>query len=175
MNDEEFENQYGQNPDVNRFESPEQISKHIFGVENSKARAFNKDTSRGNLELPELNSVKVCITLINEIYYAEQTMVANIIKDKTILDENKKTKIDEIQDEMERLRNFYLSEQEGTVVPSRSKRGYAIYMAKTERNVQQQDMTTYGMEQQEGFTEGNPPGLKDKITGAVPFLKKKGV
>jgi hypothetical protein len=165
MNDEQYAQQYGIRPQVNRFESPESISKHIFEVENSPANAFNKDTSRANLEMPELNSVKTNISLIALISRTTRVMLS---KAKT-----PEEKI-EIVEKMEMLTDYFRDEQSGTTVPSRSKRGYAIYMSKTDRNIQQQDMATYGMQQQESFGEPQQPqGIGEKIRGAIPFLKKK--
>jgi len=165
MNDEEYAQQYGVRPPVNRFESPESISKHIFEVENSPANAFNKDTSRANLELPELNSVKANISLIALIARATRVMLS---KAKT--EEEKQ----EIALQMEMLTDYFRDEQSGTTVPSRSKRGFAIYLAKTERNIQTQDMSNYGVQQQESFGENpQPQGMGEKIRNAIPFLKKK--
>lgn len=155
-----------QEPEVipNYFTRPESTSRHIFEVEKSPSNAFNKDTARANLEWPELNTVKTNIGLIAAIAYTEEFMQDNA-KDQE--------QSNEIQKQMLRLTNFFRDEQSGTVVPSRSKRGFGIYMAKTDRSIQTQDMADYGREQQEAFNPEEKQGLKDKIASAIPFLKKK--
>jgi len=149
----------------NYFTRPESTSRHIFEVEKSPSNAFNKDTARANLEPPELNTVKTNIGLIAHISYTEEFML-----DAAKTDEQQ----NEIQKQMLRLTNLFRDEQSGTVVPSRSKRGYSILMAKTDRNVQMQDMTDFSRQQQQDFNPNeNKQGIGEKIRGAIPFLKKK--
>lgn len=148
----------------NLFTKPESISRHIFEVDQSPANAFNKDTARANLEWVELNSVKTNIGLIASIVYAEKFMQDVAETQEEVMN---------IQSQMLRLTNFFRDEQSGTTVPTRSKRGFAIYMAKTERSIQMQDMSNYGVQQQQEFSPGEPKSLKDKLSGALPFLKKK--
>jgi hypothetical protein len=150
----------------NYFSKPEAVSRHIFEVEPSPAKAFNKDTARANLVRRELNTVKANISLIATLAYTEKKMID--------IAESEKEK-EEISKQILIETEFYRDEQSGTVVPSRSKNGFGIVLAKTDHRVQSQQLEQFAGEIGEEFGEEKPRGIGEKIRNALPFLKKKEI
>lgn len=156
MNEEYLQQQLMMIPEQeeypNLFDKPEAISRYIFEVEKSPADAYNKDTARANLNPKELNSVKSNIGIIAQISYAEKLCGWNLKNDK----------------------DFLRDEQASTTVPSRSKHGFGMVLAKTDHRVQTQQLEQYAKEIDDTFNPTDP-SFQEKLSKALPFLKKTEV
>lgn len=149
MNEQVLDYQMLERP--NLFESPESIARHIFEVDKSKSGTVNKDSARANLNPKELSSVRANGDLISELEYAERICGWDLKEAKDYVKEKLET----------------------TNVPSRSKFGYGIWMAKTDRRISQQDAEEGAREIQNQFGDNTEEGLGNKIRSSIPFLKKK--
>lgn len=137
----------------NYFSRPEAVSRHIFGVNQSPAKAYNEDTARAYLFDQDLRSVRTNIGLIATLAYAEKKCGWNLEDDK----------------------EFSRDEQGGTVVPSRSRLGFSIVLSKTDRRIQAGQMEQFKDDIGQAFGENIPKqGIGEKIRSAIPFLKKTG-
>jgi len=133
------------------FESEQSIAQHIFEHEPSPAKAVNSDSPRANLAPQELRTARVLGNLIAVIEAAEKTCGWDLTIAK-----------------MEMI--DYLAT---TNVPSRSKHGYAIYMSKTSKNIQSQEVQGMADKIAGDFDEKTEESLLSKIPLLGGFLKKK--
>jgi hypothetical protein len=154
--DEQIDNAYDRLNNIHDqanqpFESEQAIAQHIFSHEPSPAKAVNSDSPRANLAPQELRTARVLGNLIAVIEAAEKTCGWDLSIAKSEM-------ID------------YLST---TNVPSRSKHGYAIYMAKTSKNIQSQEVQGMADRVSNDFDEKTEESLLSKIPLLGGFLKKK--
>jgi len=149
--------EYDEAPDSpNFFESPEAIARHIFEIIKSKAGVVNKDSSRANLNKVEMRAVRANGDLISDLAYAEKVCNWDLTHAKEYIQEKVAT----------------------TNVPSRSKHGYGIWMAKTDRHVSQPEAEQVQNEINSEFNDEDVEEALQQKAG-IPFiggfLKKKGV
>jgi len=180
MNEENLQQQLDQfqTPEEipNLWSRPESVSREIFGVEPSPARAYNKDTARGYLVRQELNSVKSNIGLIALLDQAQKTMIDLAIEKARVQKIDGETvtiEIEKIIKDFEMLKDYFRDEQASTTVTSRSKRGFGMAMAKTDKRIQSSELNDLLIEDEKEFGEGQQENPRDKIRGAIPFLRKK--
>jgi hypothetical protein len=181
MNQEDLQqqiNQYEQQQEIpNMWTRPESSSRHIFEVDPSPSRAYNKDTARGYLVEKEIISVKSNISLIAMLHQVEKEMINQAIiraEREKISPEILEKEIETIQNDFERQKDYYRDEQSSTTVPSRSKRGFGMTMAKTDKRIQSSELNDMLIEDEKEFGDYNQPqNIGDKIRNAIPFIKRK--
>jgi hypothetical protein len=138
----------------NFFEAPEAIARHIFEIIKSKAGVVNKDSSRANLNKVEMRAVRANGDLISDLAYAEKVCNWDLTYAKEYIGEKIAT----------------------TNVPSRSKHGYGIWMAKTDRHISQPEAESMQNQINSEFNEEEVEQELQQKAG-IPiigrFLKKK--
>ena len=151
MNDEEYLQKYAQRPNVNRFESAEQISKHLLDVNEYESNGVNHDSARGNLNSNELKQARADGYLMQELEEAEKTCGWDL----TIQKQKTFGKLGVLN------------------VTSRSKSGWASVLSKTDKQINIQNAEQYATDIDAEFSEQVEQGLGQKIQSKIPFLKKK--
>jgi len=151
MNDEEYQQKYGTRPNVNRFESAEQISKHLLDVNDYDSNGVNHDSARGNLNANELKQARADGYLMQELEEAEKTCGWDL----TIQKQKTFGKLGVLN------------------VTSRSKSGWASVLSKTDKQINIQNAEQYATDIDAEFSEQVEQGLGQKIQSKIPFLKKK--
>jgi hypothetical protein len=144
-----YESMKGQN--VNNFESPESIARHILEHEPRESGAVNADSSRANLNPNEMRTARSIGSFIAEMEYAERICGWDLHEAK----ENMKDQLST------------------TNVPSRSKDGFAIVLSKTDRRVQSAELNQFAGEVANHFNEETEEGLLSKIPLLGGLVKKK--
>jgi len=153
--DEQYENmEKMQSGLTNRFESPESIARHILEHEISEAQVVNSDSPRANLNPNELRTARCIGDLIGEIEYGQEICGWEGAS-------------------IESTKKFMKGKLATTNVPSRSKDGFAITMAKTDKHIQTADVNQFAGSIAEHFNENNEQSLLSKIPILGGFLKKK--
>jgi len=146
---EEFERVKTRMPQY--FETPEHISKHLLDIDRYDSPAVNLDSSRANLNPNELRQARADGSLMLELEEAEQTCGWNLASQK--------------------------SKTHGVIgvlnVTSRAKNGWASVLAKTDKHVNIQTTEQYAEDINEQFNEQTAQGLGSKLSGKIPFLKRK--
>jgi hypothetical protein len=150
-NQQQEEQQYEDYYRPNMFERPEDISRHLLEVEKNKAGVINLDSSRANLNPHELMTVRAIGSLLNEIIYVEKMTTWRFT------------------DLKDHLRN----EIALTNVPSRAKHGWAAALSKTDRRINVSDTQEMAGDISDEFDDKTKQGLMDKLSNAVPLLRKK--
>lgn len=151
-----YPEEYPEQPEMpNLFESPESIARHIVEIIKSKAGVVNKDSARANLNKKEMRSVRANGDMISDLEYAEKICGWDLTNTKEYFKEKLAT----------------------TNVPSRSKHGYAIWMSKVDRHVNQLEAEAFQNQLNTEFNDDEvEQGLREKVSG-LPiiggFLKKK--
>lgn len=179
MNEQDLQNQLDnfQTPREmpNMYNRPESVSREIFEVNPSPAKAYNQDTAKANLVRQELNSVKANIGLIAELHRDQEIMIDLVfekLKQGKIDQETYDYELQQIERYFERDKDYYRDEQSSTTVPSRSKNGFGMTLAKTDKRIQSTEIDSLALENEKEFGDyAQSPG--EKIRSAIPFLKRR--
>ena len=149
---EEFQ-QIQQSRNINSFESPESIARHILEHEPRQSESVNSDSPRANLNPSELRTARVIGDMIGLLEHAEKVCGWQLGETK----------------------EFFKDCLSTTNVPSRSKDGFAIVLSKTDRRVQTPELNQFAGEVSGHFNEQTEENLASKIPFIGGFLKKKQV
>lgn len=159
----------------NMYNRPESVSREIFEVSPSPAKAYNQDTAKSNLVRQELNAVKANIGLIAELHRDQDIMVDLVFekfRQKKIDEKTRDYELQQIERYFERDKDYYRDEQSSTTVPSRGKGGFGLTLAKTDKRIQSTEIDALALENQKEFGDyAQSPG--EKIRSAIPFLKRR--
>lgn len=142
MNDEEYLAKYiNRRPLENKFESPEAISKHLLEVNQYENETVNQDSVRANNNPYELKFIRGCGGLILELIEAEQLCDWDLNTPK----------------------QKYLGKTGNFNVTSRSKDGWASVLAKTDKQINVQEMKEITENVAENFSEETQQGLFSRV------------
>lgn len=150
--DEQFEKfEAMKSQQVNNFESPESIARHILEHERRESEVTSADSSRANLNPHELRVARVIGDLIGDLEYGEKICGWDLREAKEYMKDKLAT----------------------TNVPSRSKDGFAVVLSKTDRRVQTAELNQFAGEVANHFDENTEQGLLSKLPIIGGMMKKK--
>jgi len=139
----------GQRQKPNMWEQPEEVARAVLESEPDENGVTTPDTTKSNFNPPELRSYRAIGGTINLSVWAEENHGWDLSK----------------------ARKFLKQENIVTSIPSRAKNGWGTAMAKTQTNVNRNEIREEAAMISNNFD--NRKGFMDKIRSRIPLLGNK--